>query len=266
MPQGESQAGQGSAQAAPVAPPMPTTVTEVQQPNWWVVPKAPHPKLLPAAIAPALHADNTAREGKNQYVANFFSYLTTQEKFETVQEEFFQVGHTHNEQDQRFSSVATLLSRARTLESPEDFKDYILKHVQPPCGRALHVEVLNGTWDFQKWFEELGCVWSGLTSTHLEPEVNHVWRFVPAHMVPHVAPNAGPIDVAHKDWATLALHRNDAVLLTKKYMHSQSLSQSPLLVQPAEIAARLEPRNLKALPLNDLGTRTLREFRKPQKC
>ena len=121
MPQGESQAGQGSAQAAPVAPPMPTTATEVQQPNWWVVPKAPHPKLLPAAIAPALHADNTAREGKHQYVANFFSYLTTQEKFETAQEEFFRVGHTHNEQDQRFSSVATILSRARTLESPEDF-------------------------------------------------------------------------------------------------------------------------------------------------
>ena len=48
MPQGESQAGQGSAQAAPVAPPMPTTVTEVQQPNWRVVPKAPHPKLPPA--------------------------------------------------------------------------------------------------------------------------------------------------------------------------------------------------------------------------
>ena len=128
------------------------------------------------------------------------------------------------------------------------------------------MEVLEGTWDFQKWFEELGCVWSGLTSTHLEPEVNHVWRFVPAHMVPHVAPNAGPIEVTHKDWATLHFHRSDAVLLTKKYMHSQSLSQSPLLVQPAEIAARLEPRNLKALPLNDLGTRTLREFRKTQKC
>ena len=119
MPQGESQAGQGSAQAAPVAPPMPTTVTEVQQPNWWVVPKAPHPKLLPAAIAPALHADNTAREGKHQYVANFFSYLTAQEKIETAQEESFRVGHTHNEQDQKFSSVAKLLYRARTGKSPK---------------------------------------------------------------------------------------------------------------------------------------------------
>ena len=81
--------------------------------------KNPPEYALPRGLIVA--ADNTAREGKNQYVANFLSYLTTQEKFETVQEEFFRVGHTHNEQDQRFSSVATILSRARTLESPEDF-------------------------------------------------------------------------------------------------------------------------------------------------
>ena len=57
--------------------------------------EGPPEYALPRGLLVA--ADNTARDGINQYVANFFSYLTTQEKIETAQEESFRVGHTHNE-------------------------------------------------------------------------------------------------------------------------------------------------------------------------
>ena len=63
--------------------------------------------------------------------------------------QYLQTGHTHNSLDQRFSSVAKILAGAPVLEDPYEFADYIKEHVKPAGGRSLHVQVLDGTYDFK---------------------------------------------------------------------------------------------------------------------
>jgi hypothetical protein len=136
-------------------------------------------KLGDAAMPRSLiiSADNTTRESKNQHFATYLATLVSSNKFESVELQFLQVGHTHNEQDQRFSTVATVLSRAPVLETPSDFAKWIRENVKPLKGLDLHVEVLDGTFDFQAWFAVLGIKIGGLASTHWEPDANHVWNF-----------------------------------------------------------------------------------------
>lgn len=58
-------------------------------------------------------ADNTPREAKNQFFATFVALLVASNQFDTVEVQYLQVGHTNNELDQRVSSLATILSKAR---------------------------------------------------------------------------------------------------------------------------------------------------------
>ena len=147
-------------------------------------------------------ADNTTRESKNQHFASYMAHRVTSETFESSEVDYMQTGHTHNEQDQRFSSVASLLSRAPVLEDPEDFAGWIRKHLVPARGRALHVEVVDSTWDFQLWYHKLNVQMSGLAATHLEPDTNHVWRFIRREMMPKLMPGT-EVEVTHDAWKNL---------------------------------------------------------------
>ena len=103
--------------------------------------------------------------------------MLTSSAFANIDDEFLKAGHTHNGQDQRFSTAATVLSRAPVLEDPWEFKDWMLEYIKPVRGRKLHVEVLNSTMNFQKWQVQLDIAMSGLTPTSLEPDTNRCWRF-----------------------------------------------------------------------------------------
>ena len=116
------------------------------------------------------------------------AHLVARDVFEAAEVQFLQTGHTHNEQDQRFSSVGFLLQRAPVLEDPYEFADWMRASIVPPRGRALHVEVLESTWDFQTWFFQLDAQTSGLAATHTEPDTNHMWRLVRNALLVNVLP------------------------------------------------------------------------------
>ena len=63
-----------------------------------------------------IQSDNAAGEGKNQTVMQFCAWLVWKGSFEAVTMAQFRVGHTHNQQDQRFSVVASGLSASDVLE------------------------------------------------------------------------------------------------------------------------------------------------------
>ena len=94
--------------------------------------------------------DNTAREGKNQFFMSYLNFLVASNKFEATETEYMKPGHSHNEQDQRFSTIATTLSSAPVLETPGAFRDWIYEHVHPVQGRKLHVQVLESTMECNK--------------------------------------------------------------------------------------------------------------------
>lgn len=205
-------------------------------------------------------ADNTTRESKNQHFANFLSYLVATEKFECVEQQFMQTGHTHNEQDQRFSSVTTLLSRAPVLEDATDFADWI-RNIAPPRNRSLHVEVLDTTYDFSAWFSALQIQLSGLAATHAEPDTNHSWRFVRHSMLPQLVSDP-VIECGVAAWEGCPSDGRDVILLVKQFLHHADFSQRALLVQPHAEAAKLRMCELGVKAANSLGDRAIHEFRK----
>lgn len=144
-------------------------------------------------------ADNTPRETKNQIFATFASTLVARHHFESVEVQYMMTGHTKNELDQRFSTIATVLSKASVLETPSDFAAWIRNNVRPLHGKELHVIVLEETWDFQQMHQAFGLQISGLTSTHLQPDSNHVWRFELRRNLE----SSLPVEMHNKDWKDL---------------------------------------------------------------
>lgn len=157
-------------------------------------------------------ADNTPREAKNQFFATFAASLVSQHHFDTLEVQFLQAGHTKNEIDQRFSTIATALSRAPVLETPTDFANWILQHVRPLHGKELHVFVLDETWDFQKMYQDYNVQISGLTATHLQPNANHLWRFECRQTLePSLA-----VAVHNPNWKDVPPHDADVILSVKQ--------------------------------------------------
>ena len=71
-----------------------------------------HPSYcVPKSIV--INADNTTREAKNSIFHMFMACMESANRTSGNQVEFFKVGHTHNEQDQRFSTAGTLDDQVR---------------------------------------------------------------------------------------------------------------------------------------------------------
>lgn len=216
-------------------------------------------QILPRHLI--LSVDNTTRENKNQHLALMVSALVSSKRFESCEVQYFQVGHTHNEQDQRFSSIATVLARAPSLEDAKEFRDYIQTNVRPVRGRAMHVELLEETYDFQKWISGAGVQVSGLAATHLEPNTCHLWRFIPRSMLPLVLDHQADVQKCDA-WVGLPENDSDVVLLVKQYLHSSTLAQEPLLFLPEVLAGKLQKQQLGLRMRNPLGERVAKEFLK----
>jgi len=169
-----------------------------------------------------------------------------------------QAGHTKNELDQRFSSVARLLSDAGALEDDDEFLEYLQKNLRPFQGREVICEHLSGTRDFQQWFETADMHVRGLTATKLEPEANHLWRFV--RRQDHPEPQS--IECYHEDWKAWPPHPDDVILCLKHYISSPVESQAPQLFMPACLSERLTTQALLPAVRNVLPPRQLKEFRK----
>ena len=209
---------------------------------------------LPAHLIVAI--DNTPREGKNQYFAQFCAFLASY-LFETVEVQYMQVSHTHNELDQRFSSMASLIKRCDCLQSLEDLKTYLEQHMRPAQGRALSVHLLGNTWSFKTWFDTTGCRISGLTATRLEPNANHLWRFSRRERL-----EGGFIENHHDEWVSTPEHSADVCLSVKQFISSSEVSQNPEVVMPHHVHLTLSRESLSPSSLNPFTANTLVEFRK----
>lgn len=157
-------------------------------------------------------ADNCTRETKNAYLAQFGAFLVGRGLFDSVEFQFMVTGHTKNELDQRFSSVATILNKAGTLETPLQFANYMTHHVKPAMATEMQVEVLDATRDWQAFFEHLSMHVQGLTATHLQPDSNHVWRFVLRQQIDR----AQMVENHNPNWKDFPEDPRDVVLILKQ--------------------------------------------------
>ena len=191
--------------------------------------------------------------------------MKAEKKADIIETEFLVSGHSHNEMDQRFSSVALRIHLAPSLETPGEFRDWILKEVTPARGRELHVEVLEGTWDVRTWLHDADVQIKGLAATHKEPDACHVWRMVSRSHLTSLGLTDASVVCLHDDWKSLEPHADDVILLVKRRMSSMELAQEPLLMLPVSVSAQLDYSKLKPSVTNELGDTMCRELRKTAK-
>ena len=210
-------------------------------------------------------ADNTVKEAKNQTFLSFLGFEKASEKFDSVEAEYMKSGHTHNEQDQRFSVVAGVVSSAPVLENKEEFRDYMQAHIPPVKGREVIVEILPVVWDFEQWLDEpLNVHIKGLGATHLEPEATHVWRIISRSLLPSAGFTDESIVCFHEGWKHIEPNPADAILLLKAAMHKTSFTQQPILLCPAVVANAIDPGKLKPAALTPLGQAVINQFRRTE--
>ena len=208
-----------------------------------------------------INSDNTTRESKNQFFLATQAMLVSQDKFDTVDQEFPKTGHTHNEIDQRFSSVSTTLNRAPVLENMEEFRDWTLTHLKPARGRKLVVEILDGSMNFQEWQIPLNLNIAGLAAHKYAMDTNHSWKLVQRKALGTVDPDL-VIESQHPDWVDLEQHPNDVILMCKESISSSTLSQRPLLVLPYVVANKISADALQPAQRIPFSEGVLREYRK----
>ena len=122
--------------------------------------------------------DDAGREGKNQHVAKWMSWIQHSGIARQVQDGSGEPGHSHDSQDQRFSIISARLAQCKVLQSPEDFVVTIRNTLRPIRGRAVFADILHGTWDWVRFFEDLGLNVSGIAASHAHPNVCFSKRFL----------------------------------------------------------------------------------------
>ena len=131
-----------------------------------------------------LKHDNATGETKNQTVFKLMAHMVHDGIFDVAEAAQYRVGHSHNEQDQRFAVAATSVHRTRKiLENIVDFGELLQKDVKPIAGLPHHdVEIMGGSYDWKAWFDILGVGVSGHTGTADKKKNRqtacHVYRFV----------------------------------------------------------------------------------------
>lgn len=172
-----------------------------------------------------INVDNTARESKNSFFGSFCATLVHRGIFQEVEVQYLQCDHTHNELDQRFSTMASKIRKADYLQDPDDLVQFLQGNMTAAAGRELVVEALPNTWNFKDWMVGYDLHAKGLTATHLEPYANHLWRFTKRYMMDIEDKD---IQIFHPDWQDQA-HPQDIILSVKQFMSSADLSQKPQL-------------------------------------
>ena len=136
-----------------------------------------------------VNTDNTVAETKNITCFVWAAYIVgVEKKVDSYAYGQGQVGHTHNEEDQRFSTCVQLLSgrtERESLQCPDDFLK-ATQRLKPIRGRTQDARVLTASRDWHRFFEEhLGNL-DGLLKGHGESkwtklrgeEAQHSWVFV----------------------------------------------------------------------------------------
>ncbi len=181
-----------------------------------------------------LQVDNTSRENKNSVVLTWLAWLVARRKFVSTRWQSMMVGHTHNDQDQRFSVVGAVLSRMPILEVPLDFATAIESHVKPARARLLNVELFEAAHDWATFFQPLRCQFHG----HTGQGSAHSFTFT--RYADILASAQGPeseVDVSN--YPGHRLEEDDVCLLVRHHMADTSLSQPPLLVLPVAMTRAL---------------------------
>lgn len=210
-----------------------------------------------------VQSDNTVAQAKNSLVNVFLAYLTSVYKFVTTNLFFLVVGHTHEDIDQMFGVVLTVVLRRVRFQTKEELADAVRERMASRIaarGEDLHVLVLEHIRDFGRWLQPLGVELYNAFMTRHGVESPHAFTYKLRRDLTGAERRLLQASERHGD-------DQDVLGCVKTYMHSSSLQQAPLLVLPAarRRAAQSEmlphPTRMMVLePLKDARRKELREL------
>ena len=180
-----------------------------------------------------------------------FSSLISRGLFRSAEAHFLQVDHTHNELDQRFSTMSVQIKKAECLEDIPDLVHFLKQNMTAAGNWDLVIEELTNTMDFKSFLGDAHMHIQGLTSTHLQPHANHLWRMCSRVDVDQSA--SGQIECLHPDWKSLQEDPQDVVLIVKQYLSSPAPTQNPQLMLPKQVGEALKRANLKLSRPNEFS-------------
>ncbi len=100
--------------------------------------------------------------------------------FDTVTINFLRVGHTHEDIDQFFSLVVSLILKCNNFQCPSELIAFLEKELQPKFHTRkefIHSEVFTGIYDWSSWLSTLNRNLSGCFANRDKREAPHSFTF-----------------------------------------------------------------------------------------
>jgi len=121
-------------------------------------------RKIPFARHLVIQSDNTVAKAKNQYVAMFLAFLVSRRLFLSVNLTFLIVGHTHEDIDQLFGVVVSLVFQCGAFETIHDLMEYLLEKLRAKFAAKQEVvtyTALSAIRNFPKLCSPLDCeIWN----------------------------------------------------------------------------------------------------------
>ena len=103
-----------------------------------------------------LHGDNATKELKNNCILQLLSALTSCHRLASAHVATLMSGHSHEDVDQWFSSIATWMAKQPYLETPEDMRQTLQTFLDQPHVRP-HEPIKKVVWAHQARAWSFGC-------------------------------------------------------------------------------------------------------------
>jgi len=140
------------------------------------------------------------------------------------------VGHTHEDVDQMFGVVLSLVLQRHRFQTPEEFLELLRQELSDRClaqGHQLITDTLTAIRDFQDWMAPMNVKLSEAFKTRSGVEPPHAFTFKMRRDLCW----ADTHNVA-RPGVLLPGHPNDVMCCVKAYMRDQQLQDVPTLVIP----------------------------------
>ena len=189
-----------------------------------------------------IQSDNTVSQAKNQYVAIFLAVLVSRRLFLSVNLMFLVVGHTHEDIDQLFGVIVSLILLLNSFQTIAELMRYLLEKLRAKFAAKQEVITqtsLTAVRDFIKWCEPLErSVWN-CWGNRLGQESPHSFTFKQGRELTRS-------EQAWFDESRGLDVSEDVYCCVKTYMRDTTLQQAPVLILPADRHERLvgEPREV----------------------
>jgi hypothetical protein len=179
------------------------------------------------------------------------------QRFLTATLNFLMVGHTHEDVDQLFGLVVSLVLQRFKFQTPKDLVDHLeasLRARVQAKGEELHVSQLHVIRDFSRWVEPVHRELYNALATREGIEAPHSFSM-------KLRDSLAPVETAMAQPAPgVPVSPQDVMCVVKTYMRDKHPQQAPVCAIPAGRAAGVGPRPMQHHPMTPLTARQIEDY------